>query len=253
VTAPVLAGAEAWSSDGGPAGVLCLHGFGGSPMTMRAMGEAFAAARFTVDVPRLPGHGTAVDDLIGTGWADWVGEAEAGLARVRRRGARVAVVVGQSMGGSLGLWLAAHHPDVAGLVCINAPVRPQPAEMVEMVEEMVAAGEAVVPAGPPDVADPSAVELAYDATPLVPLLSLMSGLGQLAGLLGRVVAPVLVAVSPQDHTVDPADADLLSASVAGPVERLVLERSYHVATLDHDAALLRRRAVDFARRVTTGA
>jgi carboxylesterase len=157
------------------------------------------------------------------------------------------------MGGSLGLWLAAHHPELAGLVCVNAPVRPQPAEMVEMVEEMVAAGEVVVPGGPPDIADPMAVEVAYGETPLVPLLSLMTGLGRLTGLLGRVVAPVLVAVSPQDHTVDPADADLLASSVAGPVERLVLERSYHVATLDHDAPLLRRRAVELAQRVTANA
>jgi carboxylesterase len=221
-------------------------------MTMRAMGEAFAAAGFTVEVPRLPGHGTAVEDLIGTGWDDWMGGASAVLARLQERCTRV-VVVGQSMGGSLGLWLAAHDPELAGVVCVNAPVRPQPAEMVEMIEEMVAAGDVVVPAGPPDIADLAAVEVAYDLTPLVPLLSLMAGLGRLTGLLGRITAPVLVAVSPHDHTVDPADADLLAASVAGPVERLVLERSYHVATLDHDAPLLRRRAVEFAQRVATGA
>jgi hypothetical protein len=34
------------------------------------------------------------------------------------------------------------------------------------------------------------------------------------------------------------------------VERVVLERSYHVATLDFDSDLVEARTVEFARRVT---
>jgi carboxylesterase len=45
-------------------------------------------------------------------------------------------------------------------------------------------------------------------------------------------------------------SDLVAATVAGPVERVTLERSFHVATLDHDAELVEQRTVDFVRRVT---
>ncbi len=38
--------------------------------------------------------------------------------------------------------------------------------------------------------------------------------------------------------VDPAASDLLAEKVSGPVERVTLERSYHVATVDYDAELI---------------
>ena len=71
-THPVLPGCEPWSSPGGgPNGVLVLHGFTGSPVSMRPLAEVFAEAGFAVELPRLPGHGTAVEDMIETGWDDW--------------------------------------------------------------------------------------------------------------------------------------------------------------------------------------
>jgi carboxylesterase len=38
--------------------------------------------------------------------------------------------------------------------------------------------------------------------------------------------------------------------VSGPVERVTLERSFHVATLDYDKDEIERRAVEFANKVT---
>jgi carboxylesterase len=63
---------------------------------------------------------------------------------------------------------------------------------------------------------------------------------------------VLILTSTQDHVVDPGDSDKLAAGVSGPVERVTLERSYHVATLDYDRDVINERAVEFARRVTAG-
>ena len=37
----------------------------------------------------------------------------------------------------------------------------------------------------------------------------------------------------------------------GPVERVTLERSYHVATMDYDKDLIIERSVAFARKVTS--
>jgi len=34
------------------------------------------------------------------------------------------------------------------------------------------------------------------------------------------------------------NSELVAAKVAGPVEQIWLERSYHVATIDHDAELI---------------
>ena len=62
----VMDGAEAWSAEGGSVGVLVLHGFTGNPQSMRALAEAFAAAGFAVELPRLRGHGTTVEDMLTT-------------------------------------------------------------------------------------------------------------------------------------------------------------------------------------------
>ena len=137
MTEPLLPGAEPWSATGGPAGALCLHGFTGNPSSMRGLAEAFAAAGFSVELPRLPGHGTTVEEMKGTRWDDWTAEVAAAYQRLAERTERV-VVAGLSMGGSLSLWTALHHPEVAGLVLINPATMPQPPEVMEMVHGMLA-------------------------------------------------------------------------------------------------------------------
>ncbi|HSH22532.1 MAG TPA: hypothetical protein VK975_00530 [Acidimicrobiales bacterium] len=82
------------------------------------------------------------------------------------------------------------------------------------------------------------------------MLSLYEALVDLQVDLARIACPMLLMTSATDHVVDPANSDHLATSVAGPVERVVLERSYHVATLDHDKDLVAERTVDFVTRVT---
>src|SRR3954447_4486711 len=104
-----MPGAEPFSAAGGPDAVLVVHGFTGSPQSMRPLAEAFAAAGFTVELPRLPGHGTSLEDMITTGWDDWSSAAEATYADLAARCSKV-VVAGLSMGGTITTWLAARHP-----------------------------------------------------------------------------------------------------------------------------------------------
>lgn len=252
MTAALIPGAEPWSHVGDrPLGALVLHGFTGNPDSVRGLAEAFAAAGFHVETPLLPGHGTSVDDMLPTRWVDWVGEAEAAYQRLASRAGRV-VVAGLSMGGSLTLRMGADHPETAGLVCVNPVAQPQPPDVVAMLQGMVDAGTELIPAVGGDIADPDAHESAYDATPLRPLLSLVSdGIPPLAECYPAMRMPLLLLTSPQDHVVDPGQSDFLAAAYGGPVERVSLDRSYHVATQDFDKHLIFERAVEFAQRVTT--
>jgi carboxylesterase len=246
-----LAGCEPWSTDGGERaghGVLVLHGFTGCPQSMRPLAEAFAAAGFAIEMPLLPGHGTTVDDMITTSWADWSAAAEAAYEGLATRCDKV-VVAGLSMGGTLTAWLASRHPEIAGIVCVNPAVR-VPDEMVTLLRDTLASGVDRFPSIGGDVADPDVTETAYDAAPLAPLLSLAEAAAALRDDLGKVACPVLLMTSPQDHVVQPSDSDELAAGVAGDVERVSLDRSFHVATIDHDRDLINEKAVDFAGRVT---
>ncbi|MEX0848041.1 MAG: alpha/beta fold hydrolase [Ilumatobacteraceae bacterium] len=253
MTVDLIPGAEPWThvADGASAGVLVLHGFTGNPSSMRGMAEAFAAAGLHVEMPRLPGHGTTIDDMLTTTWPDWLGEAEAAYARLAER-ASVIVVAGLSMGGAITLHIGSLHPDVAGLVCVNPAAQPLPAELMTMLLGMLDDGTTVMPGIGSDIADPGVVESAYDGAPLPQLLSLTNdGLAPLAELLPEMTVPLLLINSRNDHVVDPGQAEFLAATYGGPVERVTLERSFHVATQDLEKDIVFARSVEFALRVTT--
>jgi carboxylesterase len=248
---PVMPGCEAWSSPGGgPHGALVLHGFTGNPLSMRPLAEALAEAGFTVELPRLPGHGTSIEDMVHTGWDDWLAEAERSLAALAARSAEGrCIVVGLSMGGALTAAVAEGHPELAGIVLINAPVVAS-SEMTTAVAAMLDGGMETMESIGGDIADPASEELSYDATPLRALLTMLDAGNEVRARLGDITMPALVITSRQDHVVNPEDSNILAAEIDGPVEHLWLEKSFHVATLDYDRALVESATVAFARRVT---
>jgi carboxylesterase len=241
--------AQPFSVDAGEGadGALVVHGFTGSPQGLRGLAEAFAAAGFSVELPRLPGHGTSLDDMLTTGWDDWSGEAEAAYQRLAARSGRV-VVAGLSMGGLIATWLAAEHPEIAGLIAINAAVEPVGEAMVDILRQTIDQGVTVMPAIGNDVADPSQKELAYDGMPVAPLLGMVTAQAALAGRIGDIRCPALVITSRHDHVVPTSNSDFLASRLGGPVERVWLERSFHVATLDYERDEIETRSVDFARK-----
>ena len=246
----VLPGAEPYRAIGGPHGVLVLHGFTGTPQSMRPLAEAFAAAGFSVELPLLPGHGTAPEDLVETGWADWARAAEQALADLRSRCAQVAVV-GLSVGGALALHLALDDRDLAGIVVINPGIGTVPEEMVAQLRGALAAGVAFIPAVGGDVADPEVTELAYDQVAIASALTLFDAVPVLRSRLSEVRCPVLLITSAEDHVVDAAAKELVATEVSGPVDVLRLTRSYHVATIDYDRAEVEQRSLEFLQRVLT--
>jgi carboxylesterase len=245
----VLPGAEPFSAEGGPHGALVLHGFTGSPQSMRGLAEAFAAAGFAVELPRLPGHGTTVEDMGTTSWADWSAAAEEAYEKLSARCDKV-VVAGLSMGGTLTCWLATRHPGIAGIVVINGAVQGDDGSLLKLVDDAIAGGVVTMPAVGNDIAAEGVTELAYDAVPVAGTRELLLAVNELEPNLRDIRCPVLIMNSPQDHVVPPAASDHLAEEVSGPVERVTLQRSFHVATLDHDKDLIEERAVAFARRVT---
>ena len=250
MTAPIIPGAEPWSAAGGPHGVLVVHGFTGNPHSMRGLAEALAAAGLTVELPLLPGHGTSVDDMLATGFPDWLAAAEEAYADLAARCDKVAVV-GLSMGGALTAWLAAEHPEIAGIACLNAVVMP-PAGMREAIEAMLADGQELMTGIGSDIAKEGVTESAYPETPLRPLLSLFDAAAELEARLGEIACPVLVVNSPQDHVVPPENSDVLAASVKGPVERVTAPDSFHVVTLDNDGPAVIAAVTSFCTKVLAG-
>ena len=251
MTAPIIPGAEPWSAPGGAHGVLVLHGFTGNPQSMRPLAEACSRGGFTVELPLLPGHGTAVEDLLPTRWEDWSGAAEAHFQALAARCDKV-VVTGLSMGGTLTCWLAERHAGIAGIAVVNPLVQAPDQEFRQGIRALLDAGTEVFDAIGSDIKKEGIAESAYPGTPLAPVLSLFEGADEVLAGLGSIRCPTLLLSSREDHVVEPVSGDILEQKAGGPVERVHLENSYHVATLDHDAALIEQRVVDFAFEVMGG-
>jgi carboxylesterase len=231
---PVLPGAEPYRHEGGEVGVLLCHGFTGSPQSLRPWAQYLAERGLTVSLPLLPGHGTRWQDMAVTGWQDWYAEVDRELRALREECERV-FVLGLSMGGALALRLAAKHGDaISGIVVVNPAnkVHGAAAHALPVARHLVRTTKGLAN----DIAKEGMDEVAYDRVPLHAANSLRNFLRILDGELPQVTQPLLLLHSPQDHVVPPADsARILGRVSSTDVREVLLEQSYHVATLDHDA------------------
>ncbi|MDN0194734.1 alpha/beta fold hydrolase [Streptomyces sp. S.PNR 29] len=245
---PVLPGAEPFRHEGGEVGVLLCHGFTGSPQSLRPWAEYLAERGLTVALPLLPGHGTRWEDMQLTGWQDWYAEVDRELGALRGHCTRV-FVAGLSMGGALALRLAAKHgAAVDGVVVVNPAnkVHGLSAYALPVARHLVRTTRGIAS----DIADPSSKELGYDRVPLHAAHSLRAFFRVVDRELPQVTQPLLLLRSPQDHVVPPADsARVLSRVSSTDVTEILLEQSYHVATLDYDADRIFEESLAFITRL----
>ncbi|HWM75178.1 MAG TPA: alpha/beta fold hydrolase [Nocardioides sp.] len=229
-------------------GVLLSHGFTGSPASMRPWGEYLGARGYGVQVPRLPGHATTWQELNTITWDDWYGEITRVFDLLCLDHDAV-VVGGLSMGGALALRVAADHPDrVAGVVVVNAAVATKRLDV-----KLLPVLKHVVPSFPGignDIRKPGGDEHCYDRTPLKAIHSMMRAWKPLIEDLPKVTAPLLYFRSAEDHVVDDASQPIITSRVSSReiVERRLPE-SFHVATLDNDAAQIFEESAEFVARV----
>ena len=245
----VAPGAEPFAHDGGDVGVLVVHGFSGSPKSMRPWAEHLAAQGHTVRLPRLPGHGTTWQEMNRTTWHDWYGEVEREFLALRAT-CRKVVVVGLSMGGALATRLAQqHHDDVAGLVLVNPAIKVEDVRLkaLPLLKRLVPS----LPGIGNDIKKPGQDEGAYDRVPLRALHSQTQLWDTVIRDLPAVSQPVLLLRSAVDNVVPASSSALLLSRISSTdVTEIVLEDSYHVATIDNDAPVIFDESAAFIDRVT---
>ena len=243
---PVQPGCEPFAFEGGEVAALMVHGFTGSPFSMRPWGEYLAGHGLTIVGPRLPGHGTRWQELNLTRWQDWYGEVERAFDKLRGACDQV-FVMGLSMGGTLALRLAEEKgDDLAGVVTVNPSLLTlrKDAKLLPYVSRVVPSLKAIGD----DIKKPGITERAYDRTPLRAAASLAHLWKLVAADLGKVTQPLLTFRSAEDHIVEAASGRLLLSAVGSDdVREIVLDNSYHVATLDHDAELIFAESLAFVR------
>jgi carboxylesterase len=255
LSAPIKPGAEPLSRGGhgalGEVGVLVLHGFTGSPISVRPLAELLSERGFAVEMPRLPGHGTMARDLLPFRYADFLAEAAAALQRLRQR-TKTQVVVGFSMGGTLALDLGTKEP-LQGVVTINAQILDRGGVVVKLAPLI----EKLVPLAPASAAGLKKNDIkkggdedAYDMVAAAAGNSIVRALPEVRARLPLLKMPLLVIYSRDDHSVPPDNSRSLPSLVGSErVTLLELLDSYHVALLDNDLPLIAERVASFAESV----
>lgn len=240
---------------------MLVHGFTATADEMLPLGHALAAAGHPVIGVQLPGHGTEPRALAEVGASEWLATVEDAIAALQAGGRRVAIA-GMSMGALLALLAAG-----AGRVRVDALVLCGTAltianrwlpwlPVLERVPGVTRRWPLVPRGGVRGISDPAARDAspAYDAVPWRALRELLALRAAARQALPRVTQPVLALHGRGDRTVPASVVDELRAGLATAwFEAHVLERSWHVVTMDVERERVGALAADFLARVEAGA
>ncbi len=218
-------------------GILLVHGFTGSPASMRPWAEYLNQRGYTVKVPLLPGHGTTPHDLNLVKWQEWPAKVESDLQELLRTCRRV-FICGLSMGGGTTLNIASRYSkDLAGIILVNPMIHVKfvPHQLAWAISRFQKMRDSVGD----DIKRPGITEYGYDALPSVGVYELLKMLHYTRKRLHDVTAPMLLFHSVDDHTLPVTNTEIVMKGVGSrQKQRIELVNSYHVATLDYDQEVI---------------
>lgn len=228
-----------------------VHGFTGSPASMRPMGAWFADHGLSVIGVRLPGHGTTVEDLRHRPWTEWFSEVDTGLTELRAR-CSTAVVLGQSMAAALAVHLAASRPEEVDGLVLSSPYLFDPRHAFIPIGRWFVRSLKGFDEG--DIKKPGQNELAYDRLPVSGIVTMAALMKRARAELAGVRAPALVFAPGVDHTIPESNPRRVIEALGSARKELIeCPDSYHVITLDNDAPMVRERVLAFAHELTPAA
>ena len=236
---------------GGKIGILVIHGFTGSPESIRPWAQGFGDAGFTVLAPALPGHGTTVDDLNRTQWNDWYKRVENAFLELKSSCDRV-FVAGFSVGGALALRLAQiRGSEMEGVLLCNAAIFDDRAflRLLPLVKHFLPTTKS----GAMDVKRQGVIRHSYDRMPLRALDSLRKLWKTVEENLFMVDVPLMVSYSVEDHVVHPVNSETIIDNVySSTIREVIFEDSYHNVAWDNDAEVLIEESIQFVHDVLSG-
>jgi carboxylesterase len=229
-------------------GVVLVHGFTGSPASMRPWGEFLHSKGFSVRVPLLPGHGTRVEDLNKIKWQEWPTKLIFELNEISKTCDTV-VLIGLSMGGGTVLNVAAStNEKLAGLILVNPMihVRGVPAEFAYFLSRFQLLRKSVGD----DIKRPGLTEWGYDALPTRGMHQLLKMLRITRRNLPKIKLPIQLFHSVDDHTLPVSNTEIIMREIGSAEKnRIELVNSYHVATMDYDQELIFQNSLTFIEEV----
>jgi carboxylesterase len=233
--------------EGGSVGVLLLHGLTATAAEVRLLAERLHQRGYSVMAPLLPGHGTNPEELNETTWHDWAWEAEKSYHHMATVCEHV-FVGGESTGAVLALELAAHYPDIAGVLCY-APAIKLALPTTDLIRLYAAAP--LVNAIPKQKMGDNEYWQGYRVYPVRAVMELVRLGRDMRRRLAGVRQPVLVMQGRHDETIAANAAEIIVAGVGSQIKEMHwLEKSGHVILLEEELSLIESLTIAFMNRLT---
>jgi carboxylesterase len=262
-----MQGAEPFFMRGGDVGCLCLHGLAASPAEVRWLGDYLAGRNLTVYGVRIAGHGTDPTDLRHVRWQEWYASALDGYHVLRSQCTQV-YIAGLSMGGLLGLTLAAN-VRVDGMIALAAPVKFETPPVFSMgrLRSMARYLKHVMPyydgsdtsdlpqrivAEQVERGEPALGRVRYDQWATRSIEALNNLMHVTDSQLSNVTAPTLLVYSEADPSVPYFNLQYVAERLGSAViETHTLKQSGHILTQDREKDTVFQLTGDFIKRLAT--
>ncbi|MCD4813663.1 alpha/beta fold hydrolase [bacterium] len=244
MTSSEYLGGESVLLERGPQAVLFLHGFTSTTQALRPMGGILADAGFTVSMPLLPGHGTTPEDMAAHSHADWRKASFAAYDQLAEKYKNPAII-GFSMGGALGIQIAANRPVPVFVALAPALFLDDWRTFFLPILKYIMPWKKSIGN---DVKGTRYQEKSYPRFHLKNVEDMLY-LGKMAQKdLPSLKMPVLGIQSEIDHTISPRCLDYFIEHVGSEIKEMHrLKNSFHVLTLDNEFEQVAQWIVDFLK------
>lgn len=202
---------------------------------MRYLAGALNDVGYTVAVPRYPGHGTNAEDFGRTTWRDWLGSAVDRYLELSAEFPTVSVG-GLSMGGAIGILLAARFP-VTRLALYAPAIRTRNrfVPLAPILHPVVPPFRKALPERYEDAERQNLADAYWNVRRPRAIASLARLIAAANRALPQVTAPTMTVVSEADRAVPASVAERIERRVGAKSIRTVrLDRSGHVVTAGVD-------------------
>lgn len=225
-------------------GVLLVHGLTGLPENLAPVRDAFEKAGFITHSPLLAGHNNE-QNLTRSTWPEWYNSVAKAYLHLKLEVEEI-YYVGLSMGGLLGLMLAAREaPELKAIALLGSPlllkpfqrcfliplVRYTPLRFFVRSTQKNHARSVCSPEGQIAYKNTS-----FDRFPSACVFEFQDLTQEVRKLLPAVKQPLILFQGKKDHLLDPKSAFVIrEESHSNIVEMITLKNSAHILPFDFDA------------------
>jgi carboxylesterase len=222
-------------------GILLFHGFTATTVEVRPFAKFFHDKGYTVAGPLLPGHGVSPDELNQVSFKDWTACAERSYLELAQNFKRV-IVIGESMGGLLTLWLGATHPEISGLLVFA------PALRIPRLWQSNLAWPFINYMYKKNI-DLNTPWQGFNVIPMRAASQLYYFQQRIKKTLPKITQPIYIFQGKLDTTIDPISAvDTLEAVSSVEKELIWLEDSTHCILLDKQMDIVEKISLEFVQK-----